>query len=71
MELGEQILARLLDEDLETWGFERSQIQQQLSQVDLEGAAVSRGRGLSAIPWSAGYWFACGATSSTTPSGGW
>lgn len=42
----EQILARLTDPDLETWGFRRSEIRDQLAAVDT-GAKRSGGRGLS------------------------
>ncbi len=37
--LYEQILARLLDQDLQTWGFSREAIQAELSAIDLEGKA--------------------------------
>ncbi len=46
VELAERILASLLDEDLETWGYPRREIQQQLQQVDLEGRK-RRGRRLT------------------------
>lgn len=38
----EEILARLLDEDLETWGFERRQIAAELAGIDRAGAPRSR-----------------------------
>ena len=37
VELGERILASLTDPDLETWGYARREIREQLGQVDLEG----------------------------------
>jgi len=42
----EQILTRLTDPDLETWGFSRGEIEQQLASVDA-GGQRKRGRGLS------------------------
>ena len=40
--LYQEILARLADEDLETWGFSRAAIRQELDAIDLEGAAAPR-----------------------------
>ena len=38
VELYEKMLARLLDQDLETWGFTRAEIQAELSAIDLQGS---------------------------------
>lgn len=46
LEQAGQILARLTDPDLETWGYARRDIQAQLAEVDLD-AARRGGRGLS------------------------
>lgn len=39
-----EILARLTDEDLETWGYPRSGIEEELSQIDLGGRPAPRPR---------------------------
>ncbi len=39
-----EILARLLDDDLETWGFPRAQIASELDAIDLEGKPAPRPR---------------------------
>jgi Sulfotransferase family len=40
--LYQEILARLADDDLETWGYPRAQIEAELAQIDLYGKAAPR-----------------------------
>jgi hypothetical protein len=42
--LYQEILARLADEDLETWGYSRREIADQLAQIDLDGKPAPRPR---------------------------
>jgi hypothetical protein len=39
-----EILARLADDDLETWGYDRQQIEQELDGIDLAGQPPARPR---------------------------
>ncbi len=65
-----QILDRLLDEDLETWGYPRAGIARAARRRDAV-AARSEARPGTATRSSAACWCGCARTSTTTPSDGW
>jgi len=44
VELYQEILARLSDEDLETWGYGRAEIRRELDEIDLDGQRAPRPR---------------------------